>query len=188
MNQQEQELVKKLHQGDELAFSQLFELFAERVYNVCCRFLVSRPEAEDAVQEIFCKIYASIRNFRAEARLSSWIYRITVNHCLNIQRQRKRIQLFSLEWFHERESAIDAPKSENPEDAMVKRETEEIIQRAISELSQHQRVALVLYRYEGLSYQEIAEILGCSATAVESRLHQAKQNLGKRLLPIFKEK
>lgn len=184
---QDQDFISRLQMGDDQAFKHLFDQFAEKIFNVCLRFLGSRHEAEDGVQEVFCKIYFSIKQFREEAQLSSWIYRIAVNYCLNIQRQKKRTKLFSLDWFSERESDFVLMKNDNPQDVIEKKETEKIIQDAIDSLSSHQRSALILYRYEQLSYQEIAQILNCSVAAVESRLHQAKQNLSKKLIAIFKE-
>lgn len=184
---QEQELVKKLQADKEKAFKYLYDSYVDRVYNLCFRFFGSQAEAEDAVQEIFCKIYFSIANFRAEARLASWIYRITMNHCLNVLRQAKRAKIFSLEKLLDGEWQTISPSSDDPHEKVEQMERQDLIQKAINGLSGKQRIAFILYRYEGLAYQEIAEILGCSVAAVESRLHQAKQNLAKKLLPLLKE-
>ncbi|MBN2356007.1 sigma-70 family RNA polymerase sigma factor [candidate division KSB1 bacterium] len=184
---QERELIKKLRSGDEQAYKRLFDFYADRIYNICVRFLNSRQEAEDAVQDIFCKIYFSIDRFREDARLTSWIYRISVNHCLNAQRQKRRARFFSLDWLSEGEMTLKSARSDDPQDSLEKKETESIIQAAINGLSEKQRTALVLFRYEGLTYQEIAEVLNISVAAVESRLFQAKQELCKKLLPLLKD-
>ncbi len=184
---QQQDLINKLQCGDEEAFKQLYNSYIDRVYNVCYRFFGSRAEAEDAVQEIFCKIFLSITKFRGDAQLTSWIYRIAVNYCLNALRRTRRMKLFSLENLSQDNNKVLSSAVDDPQEKIEKDESEYLVQKAINSLSVKQRSALILYRYEGLSYQEIAKILDCSVTTVESRLHQAKKNLAKKLLPLLKE-
>ncbi len=182
---QEQELIKGLQRGDEQAFKSLYAQYGDMVYRLCRRLLEDEKEAEDAAQDVFCKVYLSINKFRQEAKLSSWLYRMTINQCLNHQRQKRRARFLTLEWLSERpETASLSPA--DPAALVESKEQHEILRAAIDALSETQRIALILYRFEGLSYQEIAQVLGCSVAAVESRLFQAKKNLCKKLLPLLK--
>jgi RNA polymerase sigma-70 factor (ECF subfamily) len=183
---QEQELIEQLKLCDERAYHALFTQYGDMVYRLCRRFLDSHEEAEDATQEVFCKVFVSICNFRADAKLSSWMYRMTLNHCLNVRRQKQRIRWLSLDWLNDHFSESPAAPASPAQIAEINEE-EAILHAAIDELSETQRTALLLYRFEGLSYQEIAEILDCSISAVESRLFQAKKNLCKKLIPLLKD-
>jgi len=183
---QEQELIKRLQDGDEQAYKSLFSGYSDMVYRLCWRLLEDAREAEDATQDVFCKVFTEVRKFRAEAKLSSWLYRMTLNHCLNRRRQKRRAQFFSLDWLaggKEEASSL----SEDPAALVERKERDEILRTAIEALSETQRTALILCRFEGLSYQEIAEILQCSVAAVESRIFQAKKNLCKKLIPLLKD-
>ncbi len=182
---QEAELIESLRAGEESAFRQLYEEYGDMVFRLCLRLLESREEAEDAVQDIFCKILLSLQSFREDAKLSSWMYRITLNHCLNAQRQKRRARWFSLEWLNGLSEPVTSP-NENPHVLVERQEDKDLLAAAINSLPDKQRTALVLSRLEGKSYQEIAEITESSISAVESRLFQAKKNLCKKLLPMLK--
>lgn len=186
----EQELIKKLQAGDHVAFKEMFETYSVMVFNVCFR-MFNHQEAEDVTQDVFFKAYKSIKQFRAESKLSTWFYRIAINCCLNHQRKLKQVHWLSLDFFPEssEEKIRDLSTSaENSPDALlVKSERERVVQQAINSLPKKQRVAVILHRYEELSYKEIAEVMGCSVGSVESRLHRAKQNLAKKLLPMLNE-
>lgn len=179
--------IEKLCARDETAYRQLYDEYAPRVFNLCCRFLGSRTEAEDALQEVMCKVLTSISRFRRDAQLSSWIYRIAVNHCLNLQRSRRRARWFSIDRLLEADQEKWAA-TPSPHELLEQDEAERMVQEAINDLSENQRVVLILHRYQGMSYQEIASALGCSVAAVEGRLHQAKQKLSRRLSSHFNRK
>ncbi|HOT95804.1 MAG TPA: RNA polymerase sigma factor [bacterium] len=182
---QDKKWAERLAAGDEAAFRELYQTHADGIYRLCLRLLQNRQEAEDAAQEVFLKIIASLPTFRAEARLSSWIFRITLNTCLNLRRQRKVKRWLSLEWL---EAQPEAAAAEEGAQRRVERQEEEaLLTAAIDRLPEKQRVALILCRFEEKSYQEIAEILGCSVAAVESRIFQAKKNLGKMLVRRIKD-
>jgi len=183
---QEQELIKRLQDGDEQAYKSLFSEYGDMVYRLCRRLLEDKREAEDATQDVFCKVFLAVPKFRAEAKLSSWLYRMTLNHCLNRRRQKRRAQFFSLDWLTGGKEELLSP-SDDPAALVEKKEQDDILRTAIAALSETQRTALILYRFEGLSYQEIAEILQCSVAAVESRIFQAKKNLCKKLIPLLKD-
>ena len=184
----DQELLKKLQIGDDSAFRELFELYHAMVFNVCYRMLGSRHEGEDITQDVFVNAYKTLKHFRSESKLSTWLYRIAVNHCLNHQARKKRQRWISLDIFSdtENEQLSGNTTDDRPDIAMERKETEQIIQHAINSLPKQQRIALILHRYEGLSYQEIAKVLECSVSSIESRIFRGKQNLCKKLLPYLK--
>jgi RNA polymerase sigma-70 factor (family 1) len=187
---QEKELLQKIQSGDPEAFKILFKKYSSMVFNVCCRMSGNRHEGEDITQEVFINAFKSIKQFRSDSKLSTWLYRIAVNLCLNHQAKSKRMRWITLNFFSESnpvETEIQSKINNNSPDRILERkETEEIIQNAINSLPENQRIALLLNRYEGLSYEEIAEITKSSISSVESRIYRGKQNLCKKLLPYLK--
>ena len=187
----EQELIKKLQVGDHSAFKEMFQSYNAMVFNVCFRMLDNQQEAEDVTQDVFFKAYKSIRQFRCESKLSTWLYRIAINISLNYKRRKKIERFFSLDFIFENpgkdEYNFVTPSGEGPDAILNKNETERIVQNVINSLPKHQRVALTLQLYEDLSYEEIAEVMNCSVASVESRLHRAKQNLYNKLSPLIKD-
>ena len=157
------------------------------VYYVCYRMLNNAQDAEDAAQDVFIKGFYSICKFRSDAKLSTWLYRITINTCLNRERRKKIINWLSLDiLFNSEEVSACSDNNERPDLEFEKRETEKLVQHAIHSLSLKQRTAIILYHYEGLSYKQIAEVMNKSLPAVESLLHHGKDNLARKLLPLLK--
>ncbi|MFZ0456479.1 MAG: sigma-70 family RNA polymerase sigma factor [Ignavibacteriaceae bacterium] len=187
----EDNIIKKLKFDNEPSLKNLFDDYSRMVFNVAFRMLQNREDAEDVTQDVFLKVYKSLKHFRGESQISTWIYRITVNLSLNFQRKRKYRQWLSLDFNSsdndDREIDIPDSKEENPNGIMERKETEQIVQAAINSLSEQQRVALLLHRYEGLSYEEIAKIMDTSVASVESRLHRAKISLTNKLLKLKSE-
>ncbi|MBI5207317.1 MAG: RNA polymerase sigma factor [Candidatus Firestonebacteria bacterium] len=180
--------MEKNQLNDSSAFKELFDTYNNMVFNVCLRILGSREEAEDAAQEIFFTIYKSLKQFREESKLSTWIYRISVNFCLNLERKKKQAQWLSLDFLLDnKQEDIIKRSNKNPHTILDKSETEQIVQNAVNSLPDNQRIAVILSRYEMLPYQEIAGIMNCSVSSVESYLFRAKQNLYKKLIHIIKE-
>jgi len=177
---QNQQWMEKIAGGDHRAFRQLYEHYAPAIYRLCLRFLNNRSEAEDAVQDIFVKIHHSLPEFKGRSKLATWIYRISVNHCLNLKRKRRLASFLSLEFLDALNSS-PAEATPDPHQALEKDESENLVRQAIQKLPGRQRLALILSRYEGKSYQEIAEVMACSVPAVESCLHHAKKNLAAAL-------
>lgn len=177
---QDQQWMEKITGGDHQAFRQLYEHYAPAIYRLCLRFLDNQSEAEDAVQDIFVKIHHSLSGFKGHSKLATWIYRISVNHCLNLKRKRRLAYFMSLE-FLDALNPSPADSAPDPQQALEKDESEKFVRQAIQKLPKRQRLALLLSRYEGKSYQEIAEVMSCSVPAVESCLHHAKKNLAAAL-------
>jgi len=187
----ERDLIKELRGGNRAAFKELFDSFSTLVYNVTYRMLQNKQDAEDVTQEVFFQAYKSLKHFRAESQLSTWLYRIAVNRSLNHERKRKLERWLSLDFEASEDSAVNSgypgTTEDGPDDAMEKKDVERIVQEAINSLPDQQRIAILLHRYEELSYEEIAKIMGVTVASVESRLHRAKQTLAKKLLPLMKE-
>jgi len=184
---QEKELLQKITSGDVHAFKQLFESYQDAVFNLCFRFANNREDAEDLCQEVFLKIYNSASTFKHKSKLSTWIYRITVNLCLNFKRKHHKFNWLFLDDTSEEKSNVSEhlaiPEADQPDSFVEKKEQEQIVQDAINSLPKNQRIAVILQRYEDLSVQEIADILGISALSIQSRLARAKENLCKKILP-----
>jgi len=181
------ELVIKIKNGDQNAFRQLFEQYQHLVYNTCYRMSGNREEAEDITQDVFIKIIHAAGKFRGDAKLSSWIYRIAVNTCLKKERRKKLENWISLEFLFQDEGKLQPQSPDKTPDQQVEiLEKEQIVQNAIRNLPERQKTALILHRYENLSYQEIAAVMEISLSAVESLLHRAKENLTKKLIPLKK--
>ena len=179
-----------LHQelacGNPAAFQQLVESHQSRVMNTCYGFVHNREDAEDIAQEVFLEVYKSIDNFREDAKLSTWIYRISVTKSLDFLRKQKRKKRFGRlkEFFGKAQDPIEqipAPATANPQACLEKQERAQLLRQAVESLAENQKIAVTLNKYEGFSYQEVAEIMGTSVSSVESLLHRAKNNLQKKL-------
>lgn len=181
------ELVAKINAGDQNAFRQLFEQYQHLVFNTSYRMSGSQEEAEDITQDVFVKIFHAIINFRGDSKLSSWIYRITINTCLKRERRKKLANWISLDILFQQEDKFQPQSPDKSPDQQIEiSEKEQIVQQAIASLSERQRTALILFRYENLSYREIATVMEISLSAVESLLHRAKDNLAQKLIPLKK--
>lgn len=183
----------RVKNGDSEAFSILFEKYYQKVVQLCYRYTQNRDIAEDAAQEIFLKIYQKSENYKSTAAFSTFIYRITANHCLNIIRDKKRHPTMSLDknWDdleNNPTSPVDYIPSNNPSprDIVSNKEIQITVKKAISELPKKQRMALILKRFDNLSYEEISKIMSCSTGAVDSLLQRARITLTDKLKKIFR--
>lgn len=183
-------LMLEFAKGNTSAFDQILKKYKGIVINIAYRFIQNRAEAEDIAQEVFLKVYNSARRYKPEAKFSTWIHKITTNFCLNKLRAKKNLRAVSLDNPIMIENKIirgnpDSP-CDHPFTDLEKEELKQFIQEAISSLPINQKMVVILQKYEGLSYKEISEIMGCSTSAVDSLLHRAKQSLKKKLTPHFK--
>lgn len=180
------ELMRLTAGGDMVAFKKLVERHQRAVVNLGYRFLGSREEAEDVAQEVFLRVYNSAKKYKPEALFTTWLFRIATNACLNQLRGRKRFRVVSLEAPSEgsqKEPVLNLQASDTtqPDIHLQQKELKSAIMEAVGSLPPNQRMAVILKRFEGLSYQEIAEVLKVSVSAVESLLFRAKQTLKQRL-------
>lgn len=172
------ELVERVAAGEEVALEEIVRTHEERLLALCHRLLGSRAAAEDAVQEVFLKLYRRAGRLRPRGRLYTWLYRVATNLCLNRLRRRRIVRFVPLTRRDEADDDLDpADPRADPERALAARERWRETERLVARLPPNQRVVLVLARYERLSYREIAETLGITEGAVESRLVRAMRNL-----------
>lgn len=165
-------------------FRPIYDRHAAMVFNLCLNYLHSTHDAEEVTQDVFVKVHERLGQFRGEAEVSTWIYRITVNACLDRLRARKRRSRFGLHLFFGsdiREDAREFPQFNHPGVPMEDREATERIMKAIGTLPERQQTALILKTIDGLSQQQIANVMGLTVKAVESLLSRARATLNEKL-------
>lgn len=178
-------LIEKVAQGDGSAFKALVEIHQDKVLNLAHRILDDRQRSEDIAQEVFLKVWRSAGSFQGKSKLSTWLYRITVNLCLkeikSVQR-RKWLRFFHLSP-EPHNLAADSLPDESPiaEELVIAQELSRQITDALQSLPENQRIALILKRFDDFSYEEISVVLGCSVPAVESLMVRAKRSIQKKI-------
>ncbi len=186
----DEELLRRTASKDIEAFKILVRRLQGRVLGLCSRLLSHPQNAEDVAQDVFFRLYKSAPTFRGDCSVSTWLYRIAVNRCRNFNRDNKKFGSWSefgreLKTGYECGSDFPAPASDDPSSAWLVNEARELVRRAVASLPEKQKTMLVLHKFDGRSYQEIAAIMGVSLASVESCLHRAKRNLQKELSPLF---
>ena len=177
----ENEMIQAILEGDERAFKLLVDNYQLMVVNTCYAFVHQEDDARDIAQDVFVQVYESLGAFKFKSKLSTWIYRIAVNKSINFCRSsRGRTRVVNIEkWNMQQELSSDDLL---PQEELEREEERSLLHRAIDTLPEKQRAALLLHRYEDLSYKEIAEVMGISLASVESLLFRAKQNLEKQII------
>jgi RNA polymerase sigma-70 factor, ECF subfamily len=185
------EIIKKLKSGNDEAFRIVVEKYQKMVLNCSYKFLRNRESAEDLTQEVFLEVFESISSFRADSKLSTWIYRITVTKSLNQLKSMKRKKRFAtlLHLFGEDEveNHITAPGNMSPDKDLENQDRTRVLNLALEKLPENQRIAFTLSKYNEMSYEEISGILNTSISSVESLIHRAKTNLKKKLYSYYKK-
>jgi RNA polymerase sigma-70 factor (ECF subfamily) len=177
----EQDLLAECRNGSRKAFELLYRSNQKRVYSVALHFFGGdREMAEDVAQQVFLKIFNKIADFREESELTTWIYRMTVNCCIDEQRRTRRF--FSLESFFG-----EFRTKKTPADNLERREIANEVQKAIGELKPKFRLPILLKYSEGLSYEEIARVLDCSTGTIGSRLNRGHKMLARKLKHLKSE-
>ena len=187
---EEQQLIESLKRGDESAFREVVDTRQGLVYNTVLGILQNAEDAEDVTQEVFIKVFESIRTFKGESAFSTWLYRIAVTSALEFLRRKNRKKRFAFltSLFPDgQRPVVNPPDFIHPGVQLDQRENARALFEAIGKLPENQRVAFTLHKVEGLSYQEIADIMGTSVSAVESLMHRAKLNLRKLLENFYKD-
>ena len=162
-------LVDAARAGDAAAFAELVHRHQERVYRVALRMLGSDADAQDVAQETFVRAWGSLRRFRGDSTVQSWLYRIVTNQCLSLLGARRGVAPL-----REGDGRTD---ERDPAWVVTQHETMDAVSAAVARLPAGQRSALVLRAYEGLSYEEVAEVLGIGLGAAKSRIHRARADV-----------
>jgi RNA polymerase sigma-70 factor, ECF subfamily len=168
-------LVAAAQAGERAAFDEIVERHRRAIYQVCFRFVNNHEDASDLAQETFVKAWKGLGDFKGQAALSTWLYRIAVNVCLN-QVGAKRLNVEPLD----SDRFID-PAAELPGTDLIRQERADAVRRGIAELPEKQRATLILRTYHEMSHQEIADVLGSSVGAVKANFFHALANLKKIL-------
>jgi len=187
------ELVDRARAGDEVAFRALFERYHRRAFSLASGVVRNRDDALDVVQEAFIKAHKHIGKFEGTSSFYTWLYRIVMNLAIDHIRRTKRVKNvdFNDAVGHAEsdsvgeESLVPRVLDENPGRSLARKEMREHIGTALSELSDNHRAVLVMRELEGLSYEEMAQTMGCSKGTIMSRLFHARRNMQKRLLELM---
>lgn len=175
MNQEETEMISRCQKGDQEALKQIFDKYHKKVYRISYGVVRQREEALDIVQEVFIKLFHSIKNFKGRSQFYTYLYRMTMNTAIDHARKAGKQFFSSLD----QEGSFEPPDEleKGPERVLLQKELEERVKWAMSKLPAEQKAALVFRDVEGLSYQEMAEAMGCSIGTVMSRLHYGRKRI-----------
>jgi len=165
------EMVQACRAGDMSAWRDLYDRYAPLVYRFSAALGVPADEREDAAQDIFIAVYRSLRHFRGEAQLSTWIYRIAARHAIRMGRRRRARELMRLTMVREKPPVAVDPSERSTRLA--------VLDRMLAKLPPKKRTVLVLFEIEGLSAKEISDVVGCPENTVWSRLHHARAEMVK---------
>jgi RNA polymerase sigma-70 factor (ECF subfamily) len=183
------ELVKRVQAGDKVAFDILVQKYQHKVVNLISRFVSDQTECYDIAQDAFIKAYRAIGNFRGDSQFYTWLYRIAANTAKNHLASRARkspnytVDVEDAEHF-EGESGLK--EYTTPENLLLSEEIERTVFRAIEELPDDLKSAITLREIEGLSYEEIAEVMDCPIGTVRSHIFRARDTIDKELRPLLK--
>lgn len=176
------DLVRRFRDGDRAAYAEIVRRYQHRVFTVCLRWMGDREVAAEVAQDVFLALYKSLPGFRGDSALSTWIFRIAVNHCKNRRLYRRRRHVDQHEPLEgedrddvpARQLASDEPGTDAPLHAA---RAGELLQQGLDQLAEEPRQIIVLRDIQDLSYEEIADILGLPRGTVKSRLHRARAEL-----------
>ena len=185
--EEEARFLAALRSRDERAFNTLVTRYQDRVYNLVYRFLGGQEEARDVAQEVFVTVFEKIETYRGESSLATWIFRIATNHAKNrikylARRYDRKQESFDAMPVQPAESRFSA-RVPRPDEAATQAELSALVDRALAQLDEEQRIVVVLRDIEGQSYEDIAIITGLQLGTVKSRIHRARLRLKELLAP-----
>jgi RNA polymerase sigma-70 factor (ECF subfamily) len=188
---EDKNFIQALKNKDSSAYSQLLDDFQQKVFSTCISFVPNKEDAEDIAQDVFIEVFKSISKFKGDSKLSTWIYRITTNKCLEFIRKKNTKKRFAfLESITGNAIPIDKTnyftEMNHPGILLVNKELNAVLFKAINSLPENQSVVFTLNKIDGKSYQEVAEITKRSLSSVESIMFRAKKNLQKVLGNYYK--
>ena len=180
-----EDLMARIAERDDSAFEILVHRHQTSILNLIYRFIGDRTQAKDLAQEVFIRVWQAAGSYQPKAKFTTWVYRITANLCFNELKSARRKKWFSFnrsdeDGEHTVEETL-ADSAPSAEDLLLEKERSRQISDALQCLPENQRMALILKRYDALSYQEIAQVIGCSVSAVESLLVRSKRTLQEKL-------
>lgn len=181
----ENEIIQQLKNGDYTNYDKIVESYKNRVFGMAYKFTNDYDETQDLAQEVFLKIYRQIKNFRGESKLSTWIYRISINTCLDWKKKKERLKSINFSNMvseENKEQNIDLPDTNlMPDEKLIKDEHQKEIHDMIYELSDKYKTVLIMYHFNEMTYQEISKALDIPERTVETRLYRARRMLKERI-------
>ncbi|MCM8784024.1 MAG: sigma-70 family RNA polymerase sigma factor [Candidatus Omnitrophica bacterium] len=168
------ELLERAGDNDIKAFEEIYRMTSAFVYNVALRITCNQQDAEEVTQDVFIKVYRNLKNFRFRSAFSTWLYRIAVNTAINKYRRKVKEQNLNMEY---KENVISASDEEKLNEALEKSDSKATVDRLLRLLDEKQRTCLILREIEGLSYEEIKEVLKIPINTVRTRLKRAREKL-----------
>jgi RNA polymerase sigma-70 factor (ECF subfamily) len=184
----DQQLVERVQAGDKSAFDLLVRKYQHRVLKLVSRFVSDAAEAEDVAQEAFLKAYRALASFRGDSAFYTWLYRIAINTAKNaLVSNRRRPVDFDLDLQdpeqYDRHARLK--EGDTPEGVLLTEEIRNVVERAMEQLPEDLRTAIILRELEGLSYEEIAEAMDCPVGTVRSRIFRAREAIDRKLKPLL---
>ena len=181
------ELIKKAAKGDPQAFETLMLRYQTPVYNLCYRLMGNEEDAADMTQETFLKAWKYLEGFHMDSSLSTWLYRLANNCCLDLLRSKKRKPTISIVREDEEgeETVLDpVDPAPLPDEMLIRKEEYALLQKALLSLDEQQRAILTLRVVNDMSYEDISQVLQIKEGTVKSRLARARENLRKKVLQL----
>ncbi|HIY71741.1 MAG TPA: RNA polymerase sigma factor RpoE [Candidatus Luteimonas excrementigallinarum] len=186
--QLDQELVKRVQRGDMAAFDLLVRKYQHRIAALIGRYVADWSECQDVAQETFIRAYRAIGSFRGDAQFYTWLHRIAVNtaknHLVSLGRRPPGSDI-DVEDAEQFDSGVRLRDTDTPEREMMRRQMEQTVLRAVEQLPEELRVAITLREVDGLSYDEIAQRMGCPVGTVRSRIFRAREAIDEELKPLM---
>ena len=175
----DEDFLKKISEGDNLAFKELFGLYKDKVLQICYRFILNQEDAEEVMQDVFLEVHRSISSFRDEASFSTWLFRIATTKSLDeLKRQNRKKRIHLIKKSLGLDSLFNtASENPTPDSIIETKENIKIIKQALESLPEQQRIAITLSKIDGASNAMVAEIMGISIVAADSLIYRAKKNL-----------
>ena len=186
MHDPDRDLVEASRRGDRKAFGELVNRYYEMVYVVSYGVLREREAARDSAQDVFLKVYRDLHKFKGDSKFKTWLYRVSMNAAIDQTRKRRPQQSLDATDATDRDEApvIIEEHRPGPRDEAHREDLEEVMRRALDQMSPEHRAILVLREWEGLSYEEIADTLNMEKGTVMSRLHYARKKMGEALVKL----
>lgn len=178
---EEEKIIKQLKNGDFSNYDKIVDSYKNRVFGMAYKFTNDYDETQDLAQEVFLKIYRQIKNFRGDSKLSTWIYRISVNTCLDWKKKKQRIKSINFSNMvneENKDQTIDIKDdSPMPDEIILQDEDQKIVHDLIYQLSDKYKTVLIMYHFNEMSYEDIANSLNIPQRTVETRLYRARRML-----------
>ena len=176
----EEKLISRAAKGDASAFNELLGAQEKRIYSVCLRMCGNHEDAQDCLQESMLRIYRAISSFKGQSSFSTWVYRVTMNTCLDELRKKKNKQTASLDGLLD-SGWSPSDDCDTPEHHAIAEEKREAIHKAIADLPEDMRSAIVLRDIEGFSYDEISDMLSINVGTIKSRISRGREKLREKI-------